>query len=46
MGSGSTGKAAVLEGMNFVGIELDERYIEIARRRIIGAAPLFAEVEA
>lgn len=31
------------EGMSFVGIELDERYIEIARRRIHSDAPLFAE---
>lgn len=43
MGSGSTGKAAMREGMSFVGIELDERYIEIARRRIHSDAPLFAE---
>jgi DNA modification methylase len=34
MGSGSTGKAAMLEGFNFVGIELDAEYLEIARRRI------------
>lgn len=33
-GSGSTGKAAVLEGFNFIGIELDPEYIEIAKRRI------------
>ena len=33
-GSGSTGRAAVLEGMRFVGIELDAGYAEIARRRI------------
>lgn len=44
MGSGSTGKAAMREGMAFVGIELDQAYIEIARRRIVGVAPLFAEV--
>lgn len=34
MGSGSTGKAAVLEGFNFVGIDLDPSYVEIARARI------------
>ena len=34
MGSGSTGCAAMCEGMNFVGIELSEEYLEIARRRI------------
>ena len=34
MGSGSTGKAAALEGFSFVGIEMDAEYLEIARRRI------------
>lgn len=34
MGSGSTGCAAMCEGINFVGIELSEEYLEIARRRI------------
>ena len=34
MGSGSTGKAAALEGFDFVGIELSAEYLEIARRRI------------
>lgn len=34
MGSGTTGKAAVLESFKFVGIDIDSRYIEIARRRI------------
>jgi DNA modification methylase len=34
MGSGSTGKAALLEGFQFIGIEQDAEYIEIARRRI------------
>ena len=34
MGSGSTGKAAVLEGMNFVGIEREEEYYTIAEQRI------------
>jgi site-specific DNA-methyltransferase (adenine-specific) len=34
MGSGSTGKAAVLEGMNFVGIEREKEYYEIAEQRI------------
>ena len=34
MGSGSTGKAAMLEGFQFVGIERDAEYIEIARARI------------
>jgi site-specific DNA-methyltransferase (adenine-specific) len=34
MGSGSTGKAAVLEGMNFIGIEREKEYYEIAEQRI------------
>lgn len=34
MGSGSTGKAARLEGFGFVGIEKNAEYVEIARARI------------
>lgn len=34
MGSGSTGKAAMLEGFNFVGIEREQEYVEIAEARI------------
>ena len=34
MGSGSTGKGAVKEGFNFIGIELDEEYVKIAEKRI------------
>ena len=34
MGSGSTGKAAVREGMNFIGIERETEYFEIAEARI------------
>lgn len=34
MGSGSTGKAAVLEGFGFIGIEKEAEYMEIAERRI------------
>jgi DNA modification methylase len=34
MGSGSTGKAAVLEGFGFVGIEKEAEYLAIAERRI------------
>lgn len=34
MGSGTTGMAAIMEGREFVGIEIDEEYMEIARRRI------------
>lgn len=45
MGSGSTLKAAELEGFSAIGIELSAEYIEIARRRIAADAPLFASVE-
>lgn len=38
MGSGSTGKAAMLEGFNFVGIEMTEDYMKIAEARISHAA--------
>ena len=34
MGSGSTGKAAGLEGFSFVGIEKEQSYLEIAEKRI------------
>ena len=37
MGSGSTGKAAKLEDFNFIGIELDEGYFNIAKERIENA---------
>lgn len=45
MGSGSTLKAAELEGFSAIGIELSPEYIAIAQRRIAGDAPLFADVE-
>jgi site-specific DNA-methyltransferase (adenine-specific) len=34
MGSGSTGKAALLEGFRFIGIERDKEYMKIAEARI------------
>ncbi|MBV5311530.1 site-specific DNA-methyltransferase, partial [Chromatium okenii] len=34
MGSGSTGKAAMLEGFKFIGIELQPEYFDIACKRI------------
>ena len=40
-GSGSTGVAAMREGFEFVGIEREAEYVEIARARIVGDAPLF-----
>ncbi len=40
MGSGSTGKAAMLEGFAFVGIEREAEYIDIAKARIQSAVGL------
>jgi len=37
MGSGSTGKAAVLEGFDFIGIDQSAEYVEIAKARIAWA---------
>lgn len=42
MGSGSTGVAALAEGRSFVGIDLDEKNVDIARRRLQAEASLFA----
>lgn len=44
MGSGSTGRGALIEGFSFVGIEQDPNYAEIARARIKATSPMFAEV--
>jgi site-specific DNA-methyltransferase (adenine-specific) len=49
MGSGSTGKAAMLEGFNFIGIEMEAEYLNIAKVRIehasrkLGNAPTATE---
>jgi DNA modification methylase len=40
MGSGSTGKAAEVEGFRFIGIELEKEYTEIAKGRIDAVQPL------
>jgi DNA modification methylase len=37
-GSGSTGVACVENGRAFIGIEREEKYVEVARRRIAEAA--------
>ena len=37
MGSGSTGVACVNTGRNFIGIEKDDKYFEIAKKRIADA---------
>lgn len=34
MGSGTTGKMAILNDRNFIGIEIDKNYFDIARKRI------------
>jgi DNA modification methylase len=38
MGSGTTGVAALRMGCNFIGIELEPKYYEIAKRRISAEA--------
>lgn len=40
MGSGTTGVACMNTGRNFIGIERDERYFQIAKERIEEAKPL------
>lgn len=45
-GSGSTGKAAVLEGRDFLGCEMTDAYIPIARARIAYAEKLAHEASA
>ena len=40
MGSGTTGVAAVMSGRNFIGIEMDQEYYEIAKKRIEDAVPV------
>jgi DNA modification methylase len=39
MGSGTTGVAALFESFQFVGIERDPQYHEIALRRLKGVRP-------
>lgn len=46
MGSGTTGIACVYEERDFIGVEREAEYVEIARRRIEHAqGPMFANVE-
>ena len=42
-GSGSTGRGAVLEGFNFIGIEREAEYVEIASARIAEADATYNE---
>ena len=46
LGSGSTGKAAILEGFRFVGIEREASYAQIARLRLLHAEVLRGEAVA
>lgn len=39
MGSGSTGRGAVMEGFSFIGIEMDASYFDIADARIAAVEP-------
>lgn len=45
-GSGSTGKAAILEGFDFIGIELTEEYLPIIEGRLAHAERLATEAKA
>jgi DNA modification methylase len=42
-GSGTTGVVSMKLGRDFIGIELNPQYAELARRRIGGAMPLFSQ---
>jgi DNA modification methylase len=44
MGSGSTGKAAVLEGFDFIGIEREAEYVSIAEARIKVVSTIFDKI--
>lgn len=44
-GSGSTGKAAILEGFRFIGFDMQDEYIEIAKARIEFAIQKKNEIE-
>ena len=40
MGSGTTGVAAVMNDRNFIGIEMDQKYYDYAKKRIEDAVPV------
>lgn len=41
MGSGTTGKAAIMQGFDFIGIDIDQHYVDIAKKRIHVDAPIY-----
>ena len=45
MGSGTTGKMAILNGRHFIGIELDADYFKIAEKRIAEAQAQSKQLE-
>jgi site-specific DNA-methyltransferase (adenine-specific) len=45
-GSGSTGKAAILEGFEFIGVELTDEYLPIIEGRLSHAVTQRAQAEA
>jgi site-specific DNA-methyltransferase (adenine-specific) len=45
MGSGSTGRGAILEGFEFIGCELSDEYIQIADARIKAAVAKYSKGE-
>jgi site-specific DNA-methyltransferase (adenine-specific) len=44
-GSGSTGKAAILQGFDFIGIEMTEEYLPIIEGRLKHAQAMFAQAK-
>jgi len=42
-GSGTTGEVAIGNQRSYVGIEINPAYVELARKRIGGVAPMFAQ---
>ena len=40
VGSGSTGIAALRCGFLFIGFDKEQKWVEVAERRIVGDAPL------
>jgi len=45
LGSGTTAKAATLEGVKWVGIEREPEYVRIAEQRLVGLEPEPTQME-